>query len=328
MVESAGAASRKGTRLVGVLIGLVAVAIVTSVIVYAILVGLEMANHYNCHNNLKQIGSSCQQWAMDHRQAWPKGYGEESTRWDDVGNTRADAWSPTRDDPEPPAREAGGNNKPVQSNTASLWLLIAKTGLSQDVFLCYKAAYAKREANIRDFTSLRDFRGESYCTYSYQNVLGQYKLTQTTARKYTQYAVAADANPMRRDFWSGAPGGGMPVGITNKKLAERPVFSDYSDEAQSWNRDVKFIRHPWELNSPNHAFRGQNVLYLDGHVEWRDDPYCGPMYDNIWLRRRTDVSVPIDPMNIETLRAYNDEASYDGKSTLPEDSQDDSFLVP
>jgi hypothetical protein len=51
-------------------------------------------------------------------------------------------------------------------------------------------------------------------------------------------------------------------------------------------------------------------------------------WDNIWLRRRTDVTVAIDPQNIDTLRAYNDEASYNGQSTLDPKSEDDSFLVP
>jgi prepilin-type processing-associated H-X9-DG protein len=329
MVESAGAAERKGCGLGSIIVGIVAVCILAALCIPLLFSILEETGpRAYCANNLKQIGTACQVWATSHRQAWPKGYGEESTRWDDVGNTRADAWSPIRDDPEPPAREAADNKQPIQSNTASLWLPVAKAGLSPDVFLCDKAEYAKRETSIRDFTLIRDFRGESYCTYSYQNVLGQYRLHQTAARISTQYAVAADANPMRRDFWSGAPGGGMPVGITNKKLAERPAFCEDGEEAQSWNREVKFIRHPWELNSPNHGFKGQHVLYLDGHVEWRTDPYCGTNYDNIWLRRRADVTAAIDPKNIESLRAHNDEASYDGKSTLPENSKDDSFLVP
>jgi prepilin-type processing-associated H-X9-DG protein len=209
-----------------------------------------------------------------------------------------------------------------------LWLPVAKAGLSPDVFLCDKAEYAKRETSIRDFTLIRDFRGESYCTYSYQNVLGQYRLHQTAARISTQYAVAADANPMRRDFWSGAPGG-VRNGVTDRMLAQKPAFyEDSREEVAAWHQQVKFIRHPWELNSPNHGFKGQHVLYLDGHVEWRTDPYCGTNYDNIWLRRRTDVTAAIDPKNIESLRAHNDEASYDGKSTLPENSKDDSFLVP
>ena len=329
MVESAGAAERKGCRLGGIIVGITVVGILAAIWMPLQFAILETGGHRPvCANNLKQIGTACQWWATAHRQTWPKGYGEGSTRWDDVGNTRADAWSPSRDGGDPPSEEPADNKQPVQSNSASLWLVVASAGLTPDVFLCDKAKYVNRQACMRDYTAVRDFRGETFVSYSYQNVLGPYKLTQTSAYpNSTQFAVAADANPMRRDFWSGAPGGGVPIGATNKKLAERPLFED-AEETQAWNRSTKFIRHPWELNSPNHDFKGQNVLFLDGHVEWTYHPYCGPKWDNIWLRRRTDVSAEIDPKNIETLRACNDETSYNGTSTLPEDSQDDSFLVP
>jgi prepilin-type N-terminal cleavage/methylation domain-containing protein/prepilin-type processing-associated H-X9-DG protein len=39
-----------------------------------------------------------------------------------------------------------------------------------------------------------------------------------------------------------------------------------------------------EAPSTNHQDSGQNVLYLDGHVEWRSDPKCGVQDDNIWQR--------------------------------------------
>ena len=29
-------------------------------------------------------------------------------------------------------------------------------------------------------------------------------------------------------------------------------------------------------NSNNHRNVGQNVVYVDGHVEWWDNPFCGP----------------------------------------------------
>jgi prepilin-type processing-associated H-X9-DG protein len=38
-------------------------------------------------------------------------------------------------------------------------------------------------------------------------------------------------------------------------------------------------------NSRNHARRGQNVLYHDGHVEFRTTPFCGWQGDNIYARR-------------------------------------------
>ena len=48
-----------------------------------------------------------------------------------------------------------------------------------------------------------------------------------------------------------------------------------------------FVRQPVvspkaqpEANSLNHRGTGQNVLYLEGEVEWHDSPRCGPLRDD------------------------------------------------
>jgi prepilin-type processing-associated H-X9-DG protein len=101
--------------------------------------------------------------------------------------------------------------------------------------------------------------------------------------------------------------------------------------------DPNFIHEAWrqanisgasDLNSPNHIFKGQNVLYLDGHVDWTDNPWCGVNFDNIWVMRKKDGDHNLDGAKVETLRSWDDGTSYDGKRTLPADSVDDSFLVP
>ena len=277
-----------------------------------------------CANNLSQIGKACRWWASAHRQRWPDVFTEESTAWDDVGNTRADEWDPVTDEGEPPDVKPGDNGKAVQSNTANLWVLVAEIGLPPEVFIC---TMTKQEADmlVTNPKAVRDFRGENFVSYSFQNVLGEYVLTEASARA-ASLAVAADANPMRRNFWSGGPDG-VPIGATNRKLAEKPKFQD-SDETEAWNEQVRFIRKPWELNSPNHGFKGQHVLYLDGHVVWTDHPYCGANWDNIWLARKPEDGWKIEPEKIGTLRHFNDPASYNGRFTLPADSTADSFLVP
>jgi prepilin-type processing-associated H-X9-DG protein len=292
---------------------------------------LEQANRAMCHSNLAQIGKAMEIYASDHRQVWPDVFTEESTAWDDVGNTRTDEWDPVTGKGRPPKAEPGDNGKPVQSNTANLWLLFAETGISPEIFICPETNQ-KPDVLVTDPKAVRDFRGETFVGYSFQNVLGEYTLTWTSGRAATM-AVAADANPQRRDFFRATTASGTKLstdGLTDLKLLEKPTFRGQEEHIQEWNKTLsgKNITDAWELNSPNHGFKGQNVLYLDGHIEWKSHPYCGPNWDNIWLRRRTDVSVQIDPMHIETLRAYNDVTSYDGKSTLPADSTGDSFLVP
>jgi prepilin-type processing-associated H-X9-DG protein len=260
----------------------------------------DYLNRAQCAAQLKQIGIGCQAWASLRNHNWPCGYDPQSTRWDDVGGVS------------------------VNSNTASLWLLV-KAGLVENpsVFICPSTAdEAEPELTDPEKSPLRDFRSNRGCSYSFQNVLPGPEGYVLTINASPVMAVAADANPMRRDFWSGAPGG--EKGVTDEKLAEKPDF-----ETVGWGK----VEGVWELNSPNHKFKGQNVLYMDGHVDWANNPYAGQASDNIWLpqvygaARRPDLPEP-DSNSIETLRAYNCTSGYDGRSTLPAKNRTDSVLVP
>ena len=323
MVESSGAAAPRKAGLGSIIVAVVILFILVLILVPALMIPEERAPRASCANNLSQIGKACRTWAFKHRQAWPDVYTEQSTHWHEVGNTRTDAWSPVRDDGEPSKAEPGDNGQPIQSNTANFWPLVVQMGLTPQVFLC-PSSHGWPDSAVVEYKSVRDFRGEPFCSYSFQNLLGPYTMTETVSGHSSRFAVAADANPLRRDFRTGPRGLGVPKGITDRQLTANPWFEE-TEETAPWNRRIRPV---YELNSPNHKFKGQNVLYLDGHVEWKEHPYCGVNWDNIWLRRRTDVSAAIDPANVETLRAYNDEASYNGQSTLDPKSEDDSFLVP
>ena len=333
---------RTGFTLVELLVVITIIGMLAAILLPAVYGALELANQTACKNNLKQIGSSCQQWATQHKQRWPKGYSTGAKGWDQVGKCREDWYDPTISQ-EPPtgvqARDKTGTT--VESNTSSMWQLVKSAGLSPDIFLCPSAGHLK-DSTATDFTRLSDFRNERYCSYSFQNVLGSYALTQTTAKVSTQYAVGADANPMRRDFYSKAPAGGpaQSEAVTDKMILDAPRFEEDSEEPKQWNLDnPDGIKDAWELNSPNHKFKGQNILYLDGHVEWRSNPYAATQYDNIWIMKQASSggsggsggatgTSTLDPTKLDTVRAFNDTASYDGKKMLSAGSNDDSFLIP
>jgi len=324
---------RNGFTLVELLVVITIIGLLAGLLLPAIYGALEEANRAACKNNLKQIGTACQNWAASHRQRWPDVFTADSDRWDEVGNTRQDYYDVTRpdqrQDDQPPEDKDG---EPIRSNTANLWKLISGAGASVEMFICPSTNH-EPDDRVTRFDDVRDFRNENYISYSYQNVLGPYSLTQTGAAQPSRLAVAADANPQRADFYGKAPRG-QGEGVTDLKLKERPDFEeDPSGLTEKWNDQLSDgipEGNPWMLNSPNHRWEGQNVLYLDGHVEFTVHPYCGPNFDNIWLARDTQQSAgdTMRPDQLDDVTKWDDEQSYDGQSMIPSGSINDSFLVP
>jgi len=272
------------------------------------------------------------QWATAHQQKWPDKFTGDSRNWDQVGKTRKD-WYDVAGGMDIPTdiRAEDSTGEKINSNTTNLWALVAQAGLSVDIFICPSNSGHQRDGTVIEFNRVRDFRAEIFCSYSYQNVLGPYTLSTSSAAQATELAVMADANPMRRDFWSGSPAGGVADGVTDRALRERRRFEEVDANTQQWNEDNPDgipESSPWELNSPNHKFVGQNVLYLDGHVDFKQHPYCGARYDNIWTMQQAGISTQLDYRRLDTIRAYTDTGSYDGRKVLPASSNADSFIVP
>ncbi len=326
---------RNGFTLIELLVVVTIIGILMGVLIPSVFNALKQAEKAQCAANLKQIGTGCATWASSHRQKWPDAFTSDSTEWDLVGETRTDYYEFNSDPQSGQDNEgASSNDEPINSNTASLWLLVANQGVDPQVFVCPSQATHQADLTVVDYRRCKDFRNVTYISYSYQNVFGGYRLSQTAGRS-ASLAVAADANPMRKDFYSGSGGGegggeGDVMLVTDRELEKENYFRT-DDETTEWNQQMSDpIQDPWELNSPNHDFEGQNVLYLDNHVEFKAHPYCGPLYDNIWVRRDTSSGIDSpDPLDIETLRAYNDEDSYEATDEgITPGVSDDSWLVP
>ena len=123
-------------------------------------------------------------------------------------------------------------------------------------------------------------------------------------------------------------------GLTNDYLNTAPRFGDLKDVPEWQNVDIE-ATVGWEANSPNHDFKGQNVLYADGHVEWQDHPYCGVRWDNIWTSQKTGVASGTNPDPTSgtgstpgNLQTFVDKASYADNTTETTNANKDAFLVP
>jgi prepilin-type processing-associated H-X9-DG protein len=137
--------------------------------------------------------------------------------------------------------------------TAVLYLLLRTQDLTPGVFICPSgdAAQWNFPAAKEDYSNFIDSRNLSYSIAvpypTPQAVKDGWKWNQTML---SDFAVAADMNPgspevMQLNLSS-------PAALTHK------------------------------ANSLNHAGTGENVLYADGHVEFKQTPLCGHWQDNVY----------------------------------------------
>jgi len=321
----------KGFTLVELLVVITIIGMLIGILVPAVLGALELARRAACANNLSQIGKACQAYSASHNQNWPKVWSTTASStaggaggagapggWDYIGGTRSGQI--------PPADPDKGAGTAVESNTANLWLLI-KSGLCENpaVFICPSAAGAVADTAISDYTRVRDFGAPENVSYSYQNVFDRYRLSSAAS---PQLAVCADASPCRADF----QGGGSAIESYFGTAATKPKY-----ENADWATE---IQDQHNINSPNHKFKGQNVLYLDGHVQWQDNPFCGVKYDNIWTKQKTGTLQEPNPADVKTLEDRSEITSYNiatqggavssasNKTFLEPSNREDSFLVP
>ena len=223
-----------------------------------LLASMEVVRHRGyiakCAANLHTIGQALAMYANENHGNYPR------TRWVPgaplTSGTGAAASDPFL---------AGGAPSPNDVSAAAFWLLRSQR-LPAAVFICpYNDVtnFSADDANPQARSNFTDYK--SNLSYSFAD---PYPDTALAARGYrwcvrahaaAEFAVAADLN-------SGTSHAGLGP--------------------QSPNRAMQ------DANSRNHEGDGQNVLYADGHVDWRQSVFAGVNADDIYADRSGTLTGP------------------------------------
>jgi prepilin-type processing-associated H-X9-DG protein len=215
-----------------------------------------------CAANLSQIGKAMMMYVNDYDDQLPVAAGPNS-KWGTTPNyqahTRRAAFGLDSQDASAQA-----------SIGASLYLLVKYEQLTPKSFLCkgdinttefIPAKYGVRD---KDLIDLWDFGPgpARHCSFSYHIPYGLYALTSSNL---PGMAVAADRNP-----WIDSP---------SAKAKDFVRFMPTAHIARSARGTAERAKYG---NTISHQENGQNVLFIDGHVEFAKRPYCGVEDDNIY----------------------------------------------
>jgi len=141
--------------------------------------------------------------------------------------------------------------------SAALFKLVSDKYAKPEAFRCPAGSRGNDTGSFEVRAGMVDFPSADTVAYSYQHTLKANELSRTNPA----LATVADSMAILAD--------------------QSPAF----DRAQP----SEPTRPAPAANSPNHGGTGQNVLYLDMHVDWVKTPAAGVMGNNIYLIDGVDV---------------------------------------
>jgi len=179
--------------------------------------------------------------------------------------------------PSPPSlqkRWLPAADQAANSNSASLFRLVKSGHVSPVVFVCPAAEGSVSSGFVAE-SRMSDFPARRYISYSYQHTLGPNRLSyhsKDLSGLAQSMAILAD---------------------------DTPVF-----------RNGRFLRDRVSAaTSDNHGGSGQNVLYLDWHVEWKENASAGVQGNNIYLAEGIydyqGDETPVSPTDTFLLPAFS-----------------------
>jgi len=250
----------KGFTLVELLVVIAIIALLMGILMPALARVRQIAYRLYCGTNLSGIGKAMLIYSNDFDDELPQAGLKDSVwtatipNWRNVSRTAA-------------FNSSRGSSASITSN---FFLLMKYAEVTPKQFLC------KGDSKVKGFrlseTDLANTGAElidcwdfgptpqAHCSYSYHSAFGSFGLTSSSN---PGMAMAADPNP-----WLNSP-----VFEARPNTPDWGEFDPGGDKAK--------IRLG---NALTHQEDGQNVVYVDGHVDFEKSSACGANSDNVFTR--------------------------------------------
>ena len=257
---------RKGFTLVELLVVIAIIALLMGILMPALSRVRQLAFRLTCGTNLSGIGKAMLLYSNDYEDELPRAGGRES-QWGRVSNwMAADRYT---------AYGLGVNGSGGAASISSCFYLLVKyTEVTPKSFIC-KGDAGTSEFKLSALTQAVPTNFElidawdfgpatesfEHCSYSYHMPFGLYALTVSSE---PGFAVAADRNPFLKS----------PAAEAKTPAAFKPDLANFKGTQEQAK----------EGNAIAHQLEGQNVMFLDTHVEFEKRAYCSIEDDNIYLQ--------------------------------------------
>ena len=279
---------RKGFTLVELLVVIGIIALLVSILMPALSKAREMAKRIKCSSNLKQCGIAFLLYELDYESYPYVGSADRNTGFG--FHERANTW---KLDVITDSTDGGVNSKLSWGTTMrALYLTVKYNDMVPEVFVCPSSNetpldFADALTNLGGETNdswadLGSFMNESHFSYAYNDPWNRRE-----GNWNASHAIMSDQNPKFDGSGENDDNGTASGQVTNDDVDD--------DLGTIVTEDTNFQNDPSGiiLNSPNHSFHGQSVLYGDSHVKYQRKAICGMANDNIfthWL-----VANPVTP---------------------------------